>query len=115
MDEKEIDYDLLVYCCMNILVYQRNMSEFQDLEEITEIMEVIFYQFLSKAGNGQGVYLDDIEVMQLKPLNLIGNKATCQPKELQMYDIFGRKRFSRSKGLNIIKESDGTVRKMFVR
>jgi len=50
LDEKEIDYDLLVYCCMNILVYQRNMSEFQDLEEITEIMEVIFYQFLSKSG-----------------------------------------------------------------
>ena len=84
---------------------------------IQNLPSAMSYQlrFLSKAGNGQGVYLDDIEVMQLKPLNLIGNKATCQPKELQMYDIFGRKRFSRSKGLNIIKESDGTVRKMFVR
>ena len=45
-----MDYDLLVFCCMNILVYQRNLSEFQDLEEITDIVEVIFYLFLGKFG-----------------------------------------------------------------
>ena len=50
LDEEEVDYDLLVFCCMNILVYQRNLSEFQDLEEITDIVEVIFYLFLGKFG-----------------------------------------------------------------
>ena len=48
LDEKEIDFDLLVYCSMNILVYQRNLSEFQDLEEIIGIVETIFYLFLDK-------------------------------------------------------------------
>ena len=47
-DEKQINYNLLVDLCMNILVYMRNFSEFNDLKEITDIVENIFFLFLNK-------------------------------------------------------------------
>ena len=47
-DEKQINYNLLVDLCMNILVYMRNFSEFNDLKEITDMVENIFFLFLNK-------------------------------------------------------------------
>ena len=84
---------------------------------IQNLPSAMSYQirFLSKAGYGQGVYIDDIEVMHLKPVNLITNKAARPKKESQIYDMMGRMRAFRRKGLNLVRESDGTVRKILVR
>lgn len=72
-------------------------------------------RFFSKAGYGQSVYLDDIEVMQLTPASLIRNNLIEPKKEKLVYDLLGRKWNSRRKGLNFIRESDGTVKKIFVK
>ena len=50
LDEENIDYELLLYCCMNILVSMRNLKEFNDLDEIRDIVEFIFFLFLNKYG-----------------------------------------------------------------
>lgn len=72
-------------------------------------------RFFSKAGYGQSVYLDDIEVMQLTPASLIRNNPIEPKKEKLVYDLLGRKWNSRRKGLNFIRESDGTIKKIFVK
>ena len=51
LNEEKIDYELLMYCCMNILVYMRNLEIFNDLEEIKDGVKVIFYLILNKFAN----------------------------------------------------------------
>ena len=48
LDEEHFDYELILYCCMNILVYMRNLDKFIDLDEIRDIVEIIFFLFLKK-------------------------------------------------------------------
>jgi len=48
LDEENFDYELILYCCMNILVYMRNLDKFIDLDEIRDIVEIIFFLFLKK-------------------------------------------------------------------
>ena len=48
LDEENFDYELILYCCMNILVYMRNLDKFIDLDEIRDIVEIIFFLFLQK-------------------------------------------------------------------
>ena len=48
LDEEHFDYELILYCCMNILVYMRNLDKFKDLDEIRDIVEIIFFLFLNK-------------------------------------------------------------------
>ena len=50
LDEEKIDYKLVLDCCMNVIVYMRNISIFKGLEEITDVVEVIFYLILNKYG-----------------------------------------------------------------
>ena len=48
LDEEHFDYELILYCCMNILVYMRNLDKCIDLDEIRDIVEIIFFLFLNK-------------------------------------------------------------------
>ena len=48
LNEDNINYKVLLDCCMNILVYIRNLSSFKNLEEITDVVEVIFFLILNK-------------------------------------------------------------------
>ena len=50
LDEEKIDYKLVLDCCINVIVYMRNLRIFKDLEEITDVVEVIFYLILNKYG-----------------------------------------------------------------
>ena len=50
LDEEKIDYKLVLDCCINVIVYIRNLRIFKDLEEITDVVEVIFYLILNKYG-----------------------------------------------------------------
>ena len=72
-------------------------------------------KFFSKANYGQSVYLDDIEVMQLTPASFISNHFVEPKKEEQIYDLLGRKWTYRRKGVNIVKDSDGTIKKIIVK
>ena len=51
LDEANINYELLLYCCMNILVNMRNLEQFNDLDEIKDIVNFIFFLFLNKYVN----------------------------------------------------------------
>ena len=48
LEEESMDYELILYCCMNILVYMRNLEEFLNLDEIIDMVENIFFLFLNK-------------------------------------------------------------------
>ena len=48
LDEKHIDFTKLIDFCMNILVYMRNCTEFEDKDDIKENVEKIFFLFLNK-------------------------------------------------------------------
>ena len=48
LNEENIDYKVLMDCCINILVYMRNLRTFKNLEEITDVVEVIFFLILNK-------------------------------------------------------------------
>jgi len=48
LNEDNINYKVLLDCCMNILVYIRNLRSFKNLEEITDVVEVIFFLILNK-------------------------------------------------------------------
>ena len=50
LNEEKIDYKLVLDCCMNVIVYMRNLRIFKDLEEIADVVEVIFYLILNKYG-----------------------------------------------------------------
>ena len=46
LDFKEIDKKLILDSCLNILVFIRNSLYFQDFDEVTKILENIFYIFI---------------------------------------------------------------------
>ena len=48
LNEEHIYYNILIDCCMNILVYMRNLNEFSDLGDIKDVVEIIFFLFLNK-------------------------------------------------------------------
>ena len=48
LDEKNLDYKIVLDCCMNILIYIRNSDDFRNLNEIINFVEVIFFLFLNK-------------------------------------------------------------------
>jgi M6 family metalloprotease-like protein len=66
-----------------------------------------------KASYGQIIYLDDIEIVQKKSSSIDQRPKTNMDSGI--YDLLGRKLTRRSKGLNIVKDSDGTIKKIFVR
>ena len=48
LDEEELNYKIVLDCCMNILIYIRNIDDFKNLTEINVFVEMIFFLFLNK-------------------------------------------------------------------
>ena len=48
LNENHIGPIIMIHCCLNILVYMRNSSEFSDKDDIKDIVEVILFIFLNK-------------------------------------------------------------------
>ena len=48
LDEEKLKYKIVLDCCMNILIYIRNIDDFKNLTEINVFVEMIFFLFLNK-------------------------------------------------------------------
>ena len=46
--KKKLKYKIVLDCCMNILIYIRNIDDFKNLTEINVFVEMIFFLFLNK-------------------------------------------------------------------
>lgn len=75
--------------------------------------ETYHLKFSGFAAYGQAIYIDDIEIIQKTPTDIRSYYTYNTNNEL--YDILGRRLTSKKKGINIVRESDGTVKKIFVK
>lgn len=66
------------------------------------------------AAYGQAVYVDDIEILQ-RQTTRINDSPKSATNSYAVFDLFGRKLPEMVKGLNIVRKSDGTVRKILVK
>lgn len=73
-------------------------------------------KFTGRSSYGQGIYVDDLILIQKSSTgvrdiyygeNMLGQKV--------IYSLIGRKLTSLKKGINIVKQSDGTFKKVFVK
>ena len=76
-------------------------------------------KFTGFASYGQAISLDDITVIKkttvgMQPLKWDVNEETLGEGD-QIYDISGRAQNNCQKGLNIIRLSDGTVKKIIIK
>ena len=74
-------------------------------------------KFTGYASYGQAICLDDLIVTQkvTTGISSINESAAKSSQEKQIYDIFGRKLDSLQKGLNIVRQEDGMVKKILVK
>jgi len=81
--------------------------------------EIYQLSFTGNAVYGQSIYIDDIEIVQRIPDDIRGVKPTEStefPKSgNSIYNLLGKKLTTMRKGLNILRDNDGNVRKVFVR
>ena len=88
-------------------------SEWKNQVMNLPVGETYHLKFSGFAAYGQAIYIDDIEIIQKTPTDIRSYYTYNTNNEL--YDILGRRLTSKKKGINIVRESDGTVKKIFVK
>lgn len=100
--------------CPDTAYVRSNLSGWNNYIQVLRPATKYQINITGKASYGQVIFLDDIEIIQRTPSD-INVVMKTDIVESGIYDLLGRKRTSRSRGLNIVRKCDGTVKKIFVK
>lgn len=94
-----------------------NLSGWNNYMQELPIAKSYCIYIRGKATYGQSIFIDDVEVIQKRMAGIKERDLPTVKKDsiVGVYNLFGNKIESVGKGLNIIRQKDGTVKKVFVK